>query len=148
MKIELTESDAEVLACFPVMLHLRDLRDASAFLHRVRDQERSGYRLAALRDGGEPLAVAGFRLGENLAWGKHLYIDDLVTLPAVRSKGCGTALLAWLSEFAASEGAQQLHLDSGTERVDAHRFYQREGLEISSFHFKRVLPVSPTRRFR
>ncbi len=148
MNVELTESDADVLACFPVMLHLRDLRDASSFLHRVRDQERSGYRLAALRDGGELLAVAGFRLGENLAWGKHLYIDDLVTLPDARSKGYGTALLAWLSEFAESQGAQQLHLDSGTERVDAHRFYQREGLEISGFHFKRVLPVSPTRRSR
>jgi predicted acetyltransferase len=146
MNVELAESDADILACFPVMLHLRDLRDASSFLRRVRDQERSGYRLAGLRDGGEPLAVAGFRFGENLAWGKHLYVDDLVTLPDARSRGYGTALLAWLSEFAESEGARQLHLDSGTGRVDAHRFYQREGLLISGFHFQRVLSVDPTRR--
>ncbi len=76
-----------------------------------------------MRDHGKPVAAAGFRIGENLASGKHLYIDDLVTLPAVRSKGYGAALLAWLVELAKSEGAQQLHLDSGTERIDAHRFY-------------------------
>ncbi len=139
MKVELAESDAGILACFPVMRHLRDLEDARSFLDRVRSQERSGYRLAALSDGGTPLAVAGFRLGENLAWGRHLYVDDLVALPEARSKGCGTALLTWLANFARSEDAHQLHLDSGIEREDAHRFYRREGLEVSGFHFKRIL---------
>ena len=139
MKIEFAESDADILACFPVMRHLRNLEDASSFLGRVRSQQLSGYRLAVLSDGGEPLAVAGFRLGENLAWGRHLYVDDLVTLPEARSRGCGAALLTWLAEFARSEGARQLHLDSGTERADAHRFYRREGLEVSGFHFKRIV---------
>ena len=121
------------------MRQLRDLEDAPSFLDRVRLQQRSGYRLAALFDGGLPHAVAGFRLGENLAWGRHLYVDDLVTLTEARSKGYGSALLTWLAELARSEGAQQLHLDSGAERKDAHRFYRREGLEVSGFHFKRTV---------
>ena len=139
MKVEFAESDADILACFPVMRHLRNLEDASPFLGRVRSQQLSGYRLAVLSDGGGPLAVAGIRLGENLAWGRHLYVDDLVTLPEARSRGCGAALLSWLAEFARSEGARQLHLDSGIERADAHRFYRREGLEVSGFHFKRIV---------
>jgi hypothetical protein len=73
MKIELAESDEAILACLPVMRQLRDLGDPAAFLRRVREQQRSGFRLAALRDGGEPVAVAGFRFGENLAWGRFLY---------------------------------------------------------------------------
>ncbi len=36
-------------------------------------------------------------------------------------------------------GAEQFHLDSGTQREDAHRFYLREGLEVSSLHFSRKL---------
>jgi GNAT superfamily N-acetyltransferase len=139
VKIDLAESDADVLACLPVMRQLRDLPDALAFLRQVRSQQRSGYRLAALRDGGDPVAVAGFRLGENLAWGRHLYVDDLVTLPEARSRGYGAALLAWLADFGRSQGAGELHLDSGKQRVDAHRFYQREGLEASGFHFRRSL---------
>ena len=139
MKIELAESDHDILSCFEVMRHLRNLKDEATFLDQVRLQQKSGYRLAALRDGGDPLAVAGFRLGENLAWGRHLYVDDLVTHPANRSKGYGSAILVWLAEFGRSEGADQLHLDSGVLRDNAHRFYQHEGLEISSYHFKRIL---------
>jgi GNAT superfamily N-acetyltransferase len=139
VKIALAESDDDVLACFPVMRHLRDLPDAGSFLRRVRAQQASGYQLAALRDGGGPVAVAGFRLGESLAWGRYLYVDDLVTLPDARSRGYGAALLAWLAELGRARGAGQLHLDSGRQRADAHRFYERHGLEGASIHFKRSL---------
>jgi GNAT superfamily N-acetyltransferase len=139
VKIDLAESDADIVACFAAIRHLRDLPDAATFLRRVRSQQLSGYRLAALRDGGDPVAVAGFRLGESLAWGRYLYVDDLVTLPEARSRGYGAALLAWLADFARAQGAEQLHLDSGKQRVDAHRFYEREGLEASSIHFRRSL---------
>jgi len=121
------------------MQHLRSLDDVGAFVRRVRLQEGAGYRLAAARDAGRVVAVAGFRLGENLAWGRHLYVDDLVTLPEARSRGAGAALLAWLTRRARQEGARELHLDSGTQRLDAHRFYRREGLEVSSLHFQRTL---------
>jgi GNAT superfamily N-acetyltransferase len=121
------------------MQHLRNLENASQFLRQVRSQQKSGYRLAFVTERNKPLAVAGFRLGENLAWGRHLYVDDLVTLPESRSSGCGADLLAWLSQLAESEGAQELHLDSGTGRADAHRFYEREGLKVSSYHFKRTV---------
>jgi len=139
VRIDIAETDAEILACFPVMQSLRNLEDPAQFLERVRFQQSSGYRIAALRDGGEPLALAGFRIADNLAWGRFLYIDDLVTLPEARSKGYGSKLLAWLSQLAKSKGAQAIHLESGTSRTEAHRFYAREGFEISSFHFKRTL---------
>ena len=32
-------------------------------------------------------------------------------------------------------GYQQMHLDSGIQRKDAHRFYEREGMTMASFHF-------------
>lgn len=136
MEIKLAASDAEILACFPVMLHLRDFDDAESFLERVRAQERTGYRLAYLIDGGRPVTVAGFRFGENMAWGRHLYVDDLVSLPEARSMGRGAALLAWLADHARSNGAAELHLDSGTQRTGAHRFYEREGLDMTSLHFR------------
>ena len=40
MKIDLAESDADILACFSVIRHLRDLQDAASFLGRVRSQQR------------------------------------------------------------------------------------------------------------
>jgi hypothetical protein len=39
--VALAESDGDVLACFAVMRHLRDLQDAASFLRRVRAQQQS-----------------------------------------------------------------------------------------------------------
>jgi GNAT superfamily N-acetyltransferase len=138
--VRIAESDAEIRACFPVMAALRtDRSDEDAFLARVRLQEQTGYRLACVAEAGCVVAVAGFRIGENLAWERFLYVDDLVTLPEARSRGHGKALLDWLADHARSQGCRQLHLDSGTHRTDAHRFYGREGFSASSLHFRRDL---------
>lgn len=63
------------------------------------------------------------------------HVDDLVTLPTHRSNGFGASLLAWLRECATREGCAHMHLDSGAQRKDANRFYQREGMSITGFHF-------------
>lgn len=105
-------------------------------------QERAGYRLAFIRGPAGVVAVAGFRLGESLAWGRYLYIDDLVTSPVHRSGGYGAKLLDWLRAYAVRRGCDQLHLDSGFQRSGAHRFYERAGLSKTSYHFVEELPPS------
>lgn len=136
MGIRLASSDQEIAACFPVMHQLRPHLTPDAFLARVRSQEQAGYRLAYLEVDGRPVAVAGFRISESLASGRFLNVDDLVTLDAERSKGHGAQLLQWLLEYARTDGCQGLELDSGVQRKDAHRFYEREGLKIRSYHFE------------
>ena len=143
MEIRRAKSDEEIAACFPVMHELRPQVAASDFVSRVRRQEPSGYRIAVVLEGGEPVAVAGYRIGENLAWGRFLYVDDLVTRSTHRSRGYGRALLAWLITQAVEAGCQQVHLDSGVHRTDAHRFYEREGMERASVHFRKVLTPHP-----
>lgn len=139
MKVEIAESDAEILACFPVLEQLRNLEGPESFLRSVRSQQASGYQLAFIADEGEPVCVAGFRLGENFSWGRYLYVEDLVSLPQRRSKGFGAALLGWLGQYGRSRGAGELHLDSGVARKQAHRFYQREDVPMTGFHFRRLL---------
>ncbi len=117
------------------MRELRPQLTETAFVPRIRQLMAVGYQLAALVDHDEIAAVAGFRIGENLAWGRFLYVDDLVTRAERRSSGYGAALLNWLKDFAAKAHCHQLHLDSGAWRKDAHRFYEREGMQLSSFHF-------------
>lgn len=126
---------------FEAMRALRtDLADRPSFVRLVDEVQRAeGYRLVAAFDEGEAdaAAVAGFRIGHNLAWGNYLYVDDLSTRPASRRRGHGRALLQWLLGEAARSGCDQLHLDSGVglERSDAHRLYLNAGLVISAHHF-------------
>jgi GNAT superfamily N-acetyltransferase len=135
MNIRLAITDAEIAACFPVVRELRPHIAEDQFLSRIRRQEKSGFHLGFVEQPEGVVAVAGFRVGENLAWGRFLYVDDLITLPSHRSQNLGSKLLSWLREFAIKEGCAQMHLDSGIQRKDAHRFYEREGMSIASFHF-------------
>ncbi len=142
MKIQIATTDDEILACFATMHELRPHLDRESFVQRVRAQEKSGYTLAYVDEPEGSVAVAGFRFGENLAWGKFLYVDDLVTRASHRSRGFGSALLSWLTRFAEEHGCDQFHLDSGVQRKDAHRFYEREGLPITSYHFAKLVRSS------
>jgi GNAT superfamily N-acetyltransferase len=103
----------------------------------------AGYRLlGAFSPDREPAgAVAGFRVGDNLAWGHYLYVDDLSTAPEARRRGLAGVLLEWLIEEGRRLGCGQLHLDSGvgSERFDAHRLYHNHGLSIHAHHFARGL---------
>ena len=136
MSIGVAETDAEIRSCYPVMRQLRPDYDVDGFLSRVRLQQREGYRLVMLTVGETVVAVAGFRLGENLAWGRYIYVDDLVTDTTARSAGHGGQLLEWLRDQAVESGCDQLHLDSGVQRYAAHRFYLRFGMDITSHHFQ------------
>jgi len=135
MTIKIAKTDNEINTCYSVMQELRPHINKEEFLSRVRNQERSGYQLAYVQEADEIVAVAGFRMSENLAWGKFMYVDDLVTLSAQRSKGFGSKLLSWLKEYAIKNSCSQFHLDSGTQRKEAHRFYEREGMSITGYHF-------------
>lgn len=139
MHILLAETDADIARCFPVMQQLRPHLVAADFVARVRRMQRESFHLALVEDEGAVRAVAGYRFQDKLFSGKNLYVDDLVTDSTQRSRGHGRALLAWLIAQARAHGCDNFELDSGVQRFEAHRFYFRERMHISSYHF--VLPL-------
>ena len=140
-EIKEATTDADIRRVFPVMRELRPhIKSEDEFLERVRRQQKqSGWRLITVEDNGLPVAAAGFRVSEWLAWGKALYVDDLICLESHRGKGFAEALMRWMEDFAKKEGCGEFHLDSGTHRLGAHRFYHRLKLAITSFHFQKKL---------
>lgn len=135
-EIRVARTDDEIGACFPVMKELRpDLESAEDLVSRVRRQIEEGFRLICVTVAGRPVACAGYRICEMLAHGRFLYVDDLVTLAAERSKGHGDALMDWLVAEARNQDCRSLQLDSGTQRADAHRFYFRRRMAANAFHF-------------
>jgi GNAT superfamily N-acetyltransferase len=138
--IRLAHTNDEILATFDVMRQLRPALERMSYLDAVRRmQSRGGYQLAQLIAEGRVAAVAGFRFAHSLAWGEYVYVDDLVCDEAVRSRGHGSRLLDWIIARARGRGCTQLHLESGVQRFDAHRFYLRERMDITCHHFCRVL---------
>lgn len=140
MRVAIEEVEAgDTARLWPLMSQLRPHFDDCDEFVRYADEvlRPEGYRFIAACAGNETLAVAGFLTAHNFAWGHHLYVHDLVTDDAVRSRGHGRELLDWLEEEARRLGCGVITLDSGLERPDAHRFYFRERFMITSFHFAR-----------
>ena len=98
-----------------------------------------GARMCVATEGGEVIGVAVHRIGENTADGVKMYVDDLVIDETQRSHGIGHALMAHLQAIARAAGCESFALDSGTHRQQAHKFYFREGMVITSFNFKKTL---------
>ena len=139
MNIKLAQTDAEKLACFPVLKELRTHLEEAEFSPQLRRLETQDYQLAYVENEGQVVAVAGFWISEAFAYGKYMHVYDLVTSSAARSKGYSKALMDYLKDLAREAGCAQLHLDSGVQRFRAHKFYLREGFIISSHHFQQVL---------
>ena len=109
------------------------------YLARLSMVFANGARMALVVDDSALLSLAVWRLIENTYEGRRLYVDDLVSDEARRSQGAGKMMLDWLEEKAISLGCDALALDSGVQRQRAHRFYFREGMNISSFCFRKIL---------
>ncbi|MFD5826346.1 GNAT family N-acetyltransferase [Lentzea sp. NPDC060358] len=134
-------SGEDTALAFDALRALRPhLTSVEEFVELVRAQRREGYRIVASFDrAGRVAAVAGFRHTTNLHAGPHLYVDDLSTLPPARGQGHASALLRWVDEEARRLGCAGVHLDSGTQRHDAHRLYHRCGYAIPAFHFSKAV---------
>ena len=146
-KISLGDDPAAIARCHAVMRELRPhLTDEAAFVAQVERQQAEGYRLVFVEADGEVRAVAGYRVFENLFAGKILYVDDLVSREADRSRGYGGRLFDWLVERAREAGCTFLTLDSGVQRFGAHRFYLRKGMDIVSHHFSMRLDAHRAER--
>jgi len=135
MSVILASTRKEFVGCYPVVAQLRPHLSESEFLKRVEAQTQEGYRIAFVEHEGRAVCVAGFRILHSLAWGRFLYVDDLVTDERERSKGFGQELMAWLIQHAKDAGCDEFHLDSGVQRFGAHRFYLATGMDITCHHF-------------
>ncbi len=133
--VKVATSVVDIERCFPVLSQLRPHLVAEDWVARVRAQQQQGYTLVGVYVGDACVSAAGYRLLNNLAWGKFLYVDDLVTVERARGQGHADRLMQWLVKEARSLGCEALHLDSGHSRFDAHRFYLKHGLQITSHHF-------------
>ena len=138
--IEEALTDEQVLATRQVMLQLRPNLAPQDYLPTIKRMlQTDGYHLVALYKDETVQAVAGYRFMEMLYCGRIMYVDDLNTAEAARSQGHGHALLDWLKTEARRHGCVQLHLDSGVQRENTHRFYFRERLTINAYHFRVTL---------
>lgn len=131
-------SDDEMMSAYPIIKQLRTHLNEDSYLELVKEAKvTEGYRLFALFDRNEIVAVIGFMPMTTLYYGRFIWVCDLVTDKNKRSKGYGEKLLSYLHDWAIQNGYKEIALSSGLQRTDAHRFYeQKMGYDKISYVFK------------
>lgn len=130
----------ELVSCFAVISQLRPgIKNAADWVDHATGMAPDGYRVLAAWSGGQVMAVAGYRIAQNLIHGRFLYVDDLVTAESHRGQGIGSALLQELSQLGAAQYCGRLVLETASANVSAQRFYKNEGLVAASIGFVKPL---------
>lgn len=131
----------ESIVAFAALSILRPaLTDVNRFSEQVNQVQRAaGYRLIGVFEEGKnnAVSVCGFSIRTTLSYGRHIIIEDIVTMPPNRRKGYARRLLQEVAAIAAAENIAEIHADAlvGNERIEAHRMYYRHGFEINAHHF-------------
>lgn len=139
MNVKLATSNEDILKCWDVLNALRPHLEEATFLDTVQEMRSEGYMLAFIEKDNKAVSAIGFRYLQFLYNGKHIYIDDLSTLPEGRGKGYAGKLLDYVCDYAKQKGYNVVTLDSGHHRSDAHRLYLNKGFTIDSHHFGKKL---------
>jgi GNAT superfamily N-acetyltransferase len=114
------------------------------YVGRMRQVLAGGAEMAVAVVDGKVAGVTVFRILEKTHSGRDLYCDDLVTDAGRRSSGVGRALMQYMEKVCRERRCDTFSLDSGTHRQQAHKFYFREGMTITSFHFDKKVSQQPT----
>jgi len=134
-----------------VLTSEEDLRDAFSILKILRPHlsfdefkslydiahQHETYTLVGYKSNNVLSAVMGWRIIHDFVHGRHLYIDDLITLDTMRNKGIGATLLRHAEELALQHNCKSLRLCTGIENKDGMRFYEREGWQARAFAYKK-----------
>ena len=111
-------------------------RGSRGFRHAVEHPDANV--LIAVEDGRIVGLASVYADILSIRYGPRCWLQDLVVDPARRRGGVGKVLLDAATGWAREHGCTHLELGSGTGRVDAHRFYLREGMKLG-YTFQRQI---------
>ena len=71
--------------------------------------------------------------------GKHIEPDNMIILDDWRSKGLGKRLMAWVYDYAKSQGCVASELNCYLANPRAQAFWESEGYQKIAYHYKRSI---------
>lgn len=106
MNIKAVVTEADLHDVFPVLQQLRtklSKEEASSLFQKMQEEN---YKLFSLRnEEDEAVSLAGVAICTNFYNEKHIFVYDLVTAEAHRSKGYGKVLLSYVEKWGKKKGA-------------------------------------------
>ncbi|MEK6658370.1 MAG: GNAT family N-acetyltransferase [Campylobacterota bacterium] len=125
----------ELLMAYEVVSQLRTTLTYNEFEDLIYEMRKSEYKMIGIIDKEMLITYAGIAIQTNLYHKRHLFVFDLVTDEKYRGKKYGAMMLEYLQDYAKMGMCENIVLSSGFTRVDAHKFYEKNGFTKTSFVF-------------
>lgn len=114
--------------------------DREAFYRILADQLADGRHVTLVwtehAEDSPAQALMNMRVEDQLHHAARVAeIQELVVDPALRGRGVGRQLLAAACQAARNAGCVRIELVTNQRRHDAHRFYEREGMEQTHYGY-------------
>ncbi len=113
-----------------------DERRAAVALKQAIESHDAAVLVTTSDDGAITGFITGYLDIHSVRFGYRCWVEDFAVDPVHRSQGIGSRLLEAMRGWARERGATHLELDSADARLDAHRFYEREGADPGSRSFR------------
>ena len=130
---------AEMLPYYHLVIQMPYSFTIEQYEHYLEEMIPNGYSQAAVMDGIDCIALAGFWINTKLYCGKYVELDNVIVAPGNQGRGVGKMLCRFVEEEALKQGCTTALLDAYVENAAAHKFYFREGYKIRGYHFLKHL---------
>ncbi len=136
-KAEIQDGDA-----ISKLLNQLDYPDTDAFIKKKLEKLLShpDEELLVYEDGGEVIAFISIHFIPQVALeGDFARISYFAVDSSIRSKGIGRELEEYCTELAKERNCDRIEVHCHSRRIDAHRFYTRQGFTESPKYFMKKL---------
>lgn len=100
----------------------------------------SKYRLLiAQNENEEVIGMAAFHIGAMLYCGKYIQVSSLFVRDNSRNQGVAQLLMGNIEMEGKAKNCDNIVLDSFTNNITSHEFYQKLGFEKKTIHFMKKL---------
>ncbi len=131
--------DIDIFSIVPLLRILNPAIPEGILRDRLSEMVSQGYRCAGAYSGDRLVGICGMWILTKYYVGRHLEPDNVVVLEDFRSMGVGRRLLAFVHEYARSQGCIASELNCYLGNGKAQDFWKREGYRKIAVHYQKIL---------
>lgn len=130
-------ASTEICSLIPLLRVLNNAIPEPVLRARLGEMATQSYKCAGVYLNGELVGVCGLWILTKYYVGRHIEPDNMVILPEHRSQGLGHRLMAWVHDYAKSQGCIASELNCYLSNAHGHAFWEKEGYKKIAYHFRR-----------
>lgn len=129
----------EIVTVIPLLQKLNNSIPAPTLHARLNEMVGQGYKCVGLYADDQLIGICGLWILTKYYVGKHIEPDNMIILDDWRSQGLGKRLMAWVYDYAKSQGCVASELNCYLANTRAQAFWENEGYQKIAYHYKRPI---------